>query len=158
MYGFLRSRAKHIVKEKFGWVNPPSLFERYNMRGKLRHASVVILGLLMVSAPLFAHHGNSAYDMSKTTSYKATVTKFEYSNPHTQVYFDVTDDKGIVEHWVAETTNPAMLNRVGWSRDSLKTGDQVILIANPNKVGARVVFLEKVVFVDGKELTTQKAF
>ena len=128
------------------------------MRGKLRHASVVILGLLMVSAPLFAHHGNSAYDMSKTTSYKATVTKFEYSNPHTQVYFDVTDDKGIVEHWVAETTNPAMLNRVGWSRDSLKTGDQVILIANPNKVGARVVFLEKVVFVDGKELTTQKAF
>ena len=158
MYGFLRSRAKHIVKEKFGWVNPPSLFERYNMKGKLRHASVVIFGLLMVSAPLFAHHGNSAYDMSKTTSYKATVTKFEYSNPHTQVYFDVTDDKGIVEHWVAETTNPAMLNRVGWSRDSLKTGDQVILIANPNKVGARVVFLEKVVFADGKELTTQKAF
>jgi hypothetical protein len=96
--------------------------------------------------------------MSKTTSYKATVTKYEYTNPHTQVYFDVTDDKGNAEHWVAETTNPGMLNRVGWTRDSLKAGDQVTLIANPNKVGARVVFLQKVVFTDGKELTTAKAF
>ena len=74
------------------------------------------------------------------------------------MYFDVTDDKGNAEHWVAETTNPGMLNRVGWTRDSLKAGDQVTLIANPNKVGARVVFLQKVVFTDGKELTTAKAF
>ena len=65
------------------------------------------------SAPVFAHHGNSAYDMSKTIPMKATVTKFEYSNPHTQIYYDVTDDKGEVEHLIAETTNPAMLNRVG---------------------------------------------
>jgi hypothetical protein len=128
------------------------------MRGMLPRFYLAWFGFCMVSTPLLAHHGNSAYDTSKTTSYKATVTKFEYSNPHTQVYFDVTDEKGNVEHWVAETTNPAMLNRVGWTRDTLKPGDQVTLIANPNKVGARVVFLEKVVFSDGKELTTQKAF
>ncbi len=128
------------------------------MKGKLPGLFGVFIGFLMFSVPLFAHHGNSAYDMSKTASYKATVTDFLYTNPHTQVYFDVTNDKGNVEHWVAETTNPGMLNRVGWTRDSLKPGDQVTLIANPNKVGARVVFLQKVVFSDGKELTTQKAF
>src|ERR1700758_5258842 len=91
----------------------------------------VILGLLMVSTSTFAHHGNSAYDMSKSVPVKATITKFEYTNPHTQIYYDVTDEKGEVEHWVAETTNPAMLNRVGWSRDSLKPGDQVTLWVNP---------------------------
>ena len=128
------------------------------MKSKLPDVFAVFFGFLMVSVPLFAHHGNSAYDMSKTTSFKATVTDFLYNNPHTQVYFDVTDDKGNVEHWVAETTNPGMLNRVGWTRDSLKPGDQVTLIANPNKVGARVVFLQKVVLSNGKELTTQKAF
>jgi hypothetical protein len=128
------------------------------MKGKLTGFFAAFFGFLMVSVPLFAHHGNAAYDMSKTASYKATVTDFLYTNPHTQVYFDVTNDKGAVEHWVAETTNPGMLNRVGWTRDSLKPGDQVTLIANPNKVGARVVFLQKVVFSDGKELTTQKAF
>jgi len=128
------------------------------MKSKPTIHCAVILGFLMVSAPLFAHHGNSAYDMSKTVAQKATITKFEYSNPHTQVYYDVTDDKGNVEHWVAETTNPAMLNRVGWSKETLKPGDQVTLFVNPNRVGAKVTFLEKVQLSDGKELSTQKAF
>ncbi len=128
------------------------------MKPKCMILSAVILGFLMLSTPTFAHHGNSAYDMSKTVAQKATVTKFEYSNPHAQVYYDVTDDKGNVEHWVAETTNPAMLNRVGWSKESLKPGDQVTLFVNPNRVGAKVTFLQKVQLSDGKELTTAKAF
>ena len=128
------------------------------MNSKRMMLVTAIFSFLMVSAPMFAHHGNSAYDMSKLIPMKATVTKFEYSNPHAQVYYDVTDDKGNVEHWVAETTNPAMLNRVGWNKETLKPGDQVTLFVNPNKVGAKVTFLQKVVFPDGKELTTQKAF
>jgi hypothetical protein len=140
-------------------VTEPSIFVvRCRMRFKLAIFLAMISGALMVSGPLAAHHGNSAYDMSKSVPIKATITKFEYSNPHTQVYYDVTDDKGNVEHWVAETTNPAMLNRVGWSRDTLKPGDQVTLYVNPNKVGAKVTFLQKVVFSDGKELSTAKAF
>ena len=128
------------------------------MKSKLAILFAVIFSFLMVSAPLLAHHGNSAYYMSKSVPVKATVTKFEYSNPHTQIYYDVTDDKGEVEHWVAETNNPAMLNRVGWSKDSLKPGDQVTLFVNPNKVGAKVTFLQKVVFTDGKELSMAKGF
>lgn len=128
------------------------------MKSKFAILFAVFFGFLMVSAPLFAHHGNSAYDMSKTVPVKATITKFEYSNPHTQVYYDVTNDKGEIEHWVAETTNPAMLNRVGWSRDSLKAGDHVTLWVNPNKVGAKVTFLQKVTMPDAKELSTAKAF
>ena len=118
----------------------------------------VFCGFFVLGVPAFAHHGNAAYDMSKTLAQKATITKYEYTNPHTQIYYDVTDEKGNVEHWVAETTNPAMLNRVGWTRDTLKTGDQVTLYVNPNKVGAKVTFLQKVVFADGKELSTAKAF
>ena len=128
------------------------------MKSKRMIALVVIVGFLMVTASAFAHHGNSAYDMTKTVPQKATITRFEYSNPHTQVYYDVTDEKGNVEHWVAETTNPAMLNRVGWSKETLKPGDQVTLFVNPNRVGAKVTFLEKVQLADGKELSTQKAF
>jgi hypothetical protein len=128
------------------------------MNSKKAILLALLFSILSVSAPAFAHHGNSAYDMSKTVPMKATVTKFEYSNPHTQVYYDVTNDKGEVEHWVAETTNPAMLNRVGWSKDTLKPGDQVTLFVNPNKVGAKVTFLQKVVLSDGKELSTAKAF
>jgi len=132
------------------------------MRCEMKFRSAIAFALLItaaaVCAPVSAHHGNSAYDMSKTVPVKATITKFEYSNPHTQVYYDVTTDKGEVEHWVAETTNPAMLNRVGWSKDTLKAGDQVTLWVNPNKVGAKVTFLQKVTMPDGKEMSTAKAF
>jgi len=128
------------------------------MKSRLAVFFAVFFGFLAVSVTTFAHHGNSAYDMSKTVPQKATVTRFEYTNPHTQVYYDVTNDKGEVEHWVAETTNPAMLNRVGWSRDTLKPGDQVTLWVNPNKVGAKITFLQKVTLADGKELSTAKAF
>jgi len=107
---------------------------------------------------MYSHHGSSAYDLTKTVTLKATITSFEFTNPHTQVYFDAKDDKGNIVHWIAETTNPAMLARVGWSKDSLKAGDQVAIIANPNRVGAPVVFLEKVVFADGRELDAKKAF
>ncbi len=128
------------------------------MKSRLGVLLAVMVGFVVLAVPVFAHHGNSAYDMSKTVPMKATVTKFEYSNPHTQVYYDVANEKGEVEHWVAETTNPAMLNRVGWSRETLKPGDQVVLWVNPNKVGAKVTFLQKVVLSDGKELSTAKAF
>ena len=144
--------------ENWVWMSPEFWFEGCEMKFKLALVFAVLAGFLAVSLPTFAHNGNSAYDMSKTVPVKATVTKFEYSNPHTQVYYDVTDDKGNVEHWVAETTNPAMLNRVGWSRETLKPGDQVTLWVNPNKVGAKITFLQKVTFSDGKELSTAKAF
>ncbi len=128
------------------------------MRSSFTAFFALLFGIAVLAIPALAHHGNSAYDMSKTVPVKATITRFEYTNPHTQIYYDATDDKGSVEHWVAETTNPAMLNRVGWSRETLKAGDQVVLWVNPNKVGAKVTFLQKVVFSDGKELSTAKAF
>jgi len=142
------------------WVQVTQHFshERCDMSSKRMMLVTAIFSFLMVSAATFAHHGNSAYDMSKLIPMKATITRFEYSNPHAQVYYDVTDDKGNVEHWVAETTNPAMLNRVGWSKETLKPGDQVTLFVNPNRVGAKVTFLQKVAFPDGRELSTAKAF
>lgn len=60
-------------------------------------------GFLMVGAPLFAHHGNAAYDTNKAVVFKgATVTNFVWANPHCIVMFDVKDDKGNVGHTLYE--------------------------------------------------------
>ena len=120
------------------------------MRSKLAILFAVTFGFLVVSPPMFAHHGNSAYDMSKSVPMKATVTKFEYSNPHTQVYYDVTDDKGEVEHWVAELTSPGMLTRSGWHHDSVKVADEVTVYLHPAKNGAKFGLFQRVVFADGR--------
>ena len=116
----------------------------------------VTLGLLLVSIPALAHHGTNLYDMTKTTTLKGTITKFEWGNPHNQIYFDVTDDKGVVSHWNAETEPPAVMSESGWTRKALAPGDQVTVYLNAAKNGATVGILQKIVLADGKELVARK--
>ena len=69
-------------------------------RSRILIASVI--GILALSAPARAHHGaTNVYDFSKPVMLKGTITKFEWLNPHNQIYFDVTDEKGVVSHWIA---------------------------------------------------------
>jgi hypothetical protein len=113
----------------------------------------VLAAALAIAAPLFAHHGGVAYDMGRKITLKGTITNFEWTNPHSQVHLDVTDDKGNVAHWNFETQPPTILVHAGWHRDSLKPGDQVTLVATPAKNGSTIGLLSKVVLADGQELT-----
>src|SRR6202042_3948614 len=55
------------------------------------------------SAPALAHHGTSVtYQTDKTITLTGTVTEFSYSYPHPQLYFDVKDANGVVQHWGSE--------------------------------------------------------
>jgi hypothetical protein len=114
---------------------------------------VVACVSLATCGVLFAHHGNAAYDLDKSVTLKGTITNFDFSNPHVQIFFDTKDDKGNVTHWSCESTNPAMLMRNGWSRNVLKPGDEVTMVVNPNKkADGTVVNLIKVVLAGGQEL------
>jgi hypothetical protein len=108
--------------------------------------------LLMISAAVFAHHGTSAYDTSKLTTVKGTVTDFQFNNPHVIISVEAKDDKGKVEIWTSEANSPNVLTRHGWDRDIIKKGDQVTIIGNRPKNGARTLRLQKVVLSDGREL------
>jgi uncharacterized protein DUF6152 len=115
---------------------------------------VVISGLLIISAPLPAHHGTGvSYDMKKATTLKGVVTRFAFANPHSQLYFDVTDDKGNVTHWAAEMRAPGNLLAEGYTRrglmDKLAPGTPVTVTGNPSKSGAPVLVFSKAVFADG---------
>ena len=112
---------------------------------------VWVVGLLTVCIPAFAHHGLAAYDMKKTITLKATVTEFQWQNPHSELYFDVKDDNGKVVHWGCETLSPAFLSRdVGWQRTSVKPGDQITITLYQGKSGGPYGIVDKVVLSDGK--------
>jgi hypothetical protein len=121
---------------------------------KTRRSNILALtvGLLVLSIPAFAHHGAAAYDTSKTVSVKATITDFQFINPHVLVFFDVRSDDGAVEKWQGELTSPNHLARTGWTRSSLKPGDQVILSGARAKSGSTALWINKVVLTDGQEL------
>ena len=126
-----------------------------HMQRNLFIGVALVVTLLLVSGPVLAHHGTNLYDMMKTTTLKGTLTKFEWGNPHNQIYFDVTDDKGAVEHWNVETEPPAVMSERGWTRKALNPGDRITVYLNAAKNGATVGILQKVVLDNGKELTAR---
>lgn len=113
---------------------------------------VTTIGLLILSGPATAHHGNAAYDLDNPITLKGTVTEFAWSNPHVQIYFDVKDDKGKVVHWASETVSPGLLSRAGWSKTELKPGDEITITLGPARNGAPIGFALKVVLANGKVL------
>jgi len=118
----------------------------------------IFLGLLMVSVPLFAHHGAAAYDTSKQMTVKATVTEWFWANPHCFLKFDAKDDKGNVVHWATETSNPADMVNLGWSKDTFKPGDEITVTFTPVKNGAPVGRVEQVVLAGGQILKARVVF
>jgi hypothetical protein len=112
----------------------------------------VFVACLTISGPAFAHHSMSMYDRSHDTTFKATITQFDWANPHAQITFTVTDDNGNIEKWTAEGPGPNRLASHGWSKDTLKPGDQVTIVGNRNKDGSPTMRFEKVIFANGQEL------
>ena len=107
------------------------------------------IGILLLSAPAYAHHGQAEVDLNRKVTLKGTVTSFEMVNPHSHFSFDVKDDSGKVQNWTMELTTPLMLLRIGWSRTILKPGDVVIATFYPAKNGSTIGILDTVQLSDG---------
>jgi hypothetical protein len=114
--------------------------------------------LLLLSIPGLAHHGTAiSYDMSKKLTLKAVVTEFKYANPHPSIFFDYTNDKGEVEHWVSEMlTNVSFLMRAGWtkkrSEEALKPGTTVVLTVYRSKAGGLSGVVTKIETEAGEQI------
>jgi len=123
------------------------------MRDTVKVSLLAIAGLLLVSASLSAHHGNAGYD-TRTVTVKGVVTQWLWTNPHTFLKVDETDDKGTVTHWTAEWNAPSTLINFGITAKSFKVGDMVtITMTGMAKNGAPVGRLIKASFPDGHELS-----
>ena len=96
---------------------------------------LVITGVVIGSVELSAHHSFAAFDMSKEQTITGVVSRFDWTNPHTFIWVDVTNDKGVVETWAIEGMSPNYLGRRGWSKNSVKPGDKITVSIRPLKEG-----------------------
>jgi hypothetical protein len=123
--------------------------------GKL---AVLVVALVLVSSSASAHHGSSiSYNIESVWTTWATVTGFNYRNPHPTMTFDRTLDGGEVEHWVAELlTNPALMARQGWTRrrtlDTLRPGARVKLYLATARAGGYSAIVMKIESENGEAI------
>ena len=110
-------------------------------------ACVIVVAVVTVTQIAIAHHSFSAeFDADKPIKLTGTVTRLEWTNPHTWFYIDVTGDAGTVTNWAMEMGSPNGLMRAGWTRSSMKIGELVTVEGflardKPNVGNARVVTL-----------------
>jgi hypothetical protein len=102
------------------------------------------IAALLLTTTLVAHHGTSAsYEMNKTISVTGTATEFDFGYPHPALFFDVKDEKGEIVKWGAEfLPTPAVLRNLGWTRETIKSGDTVVLGCHPSRSGKPVCALQ----------------
>jgi hypothetical protein len=123
------------------------------VKGKFLVVFALAVGVLIVSVPLFAHHGNAAFENEKKLTMKGTVTEWFWANPHCFIQFDVKDDNGQAVHWVAETSAPPSMINSGWTKQTLKPGDQITVTVLPVKNGRPVGRVAEVVLPNGQRLS-----
>ena len=110
-------------------------------------------GLLAVALPAAAHHSFAAeYDAAKPVQLKGTVTKVEWTNPHARFYVDVKDADGSVVNWNLELASPNVLVRQGWTRQSLKVGDEITVAGAAAKDGSKMANARNVTLASGKRV------
>ena len=108
---------------------------------------------------VLAHHGTSAsYHQDHTIQIVGKVTEFAWSNPHAQLYVDVTEGPFKGQNYAIELNSPGVMVRQGWTRKQFVPGDEVAIAVHPSKTGAAVgECLSCTVVVNGKEIKPRES-
>jgi len=118
---------------------------------RTRLAAVVVIIGLTIGVRLAAHHSFAAeFDATKAIRLTGTLTKVEWTNPHTYFYIDVKAEDGSVVKWGCEAGSPGALSRRGFKRGDLKLGDTVIVDGYRAKDGSNLVDARRVTLSDGR--------
>ena len=112
-----------------------------------------VYGALLVSVTAFAHHNPAAhYIVDERMEIEGVVTEFRAVNPHSRIYFDVTNERGETESWMAEGDSVINLRRAGWTLDQFKPGDRIHILGRPSRDGSNMVEWTFITRPDGSEV------
>ena len=125
------------------------------MKKILPLATAAMLNLLLMSAAL-AHHSFAMFDMTKSVTFKGTVKDVQWTNPHVWVELTVEEGGKKVDYSFEAAAIP-VLKRVGWNRDTIKTGDVVTVVGHPYKDGRPGGSVDHLICADGRKVGTGDA-
>ena len=113
---------------------------------------------VVLSAPLpeaRAHHAFSAeFDIAQPVELRGTVTKLQWTNPHSWLYVDVTDGSGAVTTWAVEFGSPYALLRKGLRKTDFPLGVEVSVKGYRARSGKPIANASNVALADGRGFYT----
>ncbi len=114
---------------------------------------LLLLATLLVASNALAHHGtNGQFDHSKSLEIQGVVTKLRFVNPHSYVYFDVSNEDGSVDNWRCEMRAATVLKRSGWSADMFSPGTQIRIEGVPARREPHGCYVEIITFDNGDRI------
>ena len=123
------------------------------MRARVLALAVAVFTLLAVCSPASAHHNPKPMYEKASIMLMGTITEYEWANPHSIISIAVKNQSGSVDEWHAEFLPPSELTRAGWTKESLKPGDQVTMTGLPGKHAQHILWLQSLVTPDGRKLS-----
>jgi len=115
--------------------------------------TLAVAALLLTALPALPHHAfASEFDIGKPLKLQGTVTKWELVNPHSWIRMDVKGPDGKVVNWMVEGGSPNSLFRLGFTKNSLPPGTEIVVEGYQAKDGSSRGVGVKVTFPDGREL------
>jgi hypothetical protein len=118
--------------------------------------TIILLATLAMPLAALAHHSFAMFDMTKSVSYKGRVKEVQWTNPHVWVELEVTAD-GKTTVLSFEGAAISVLKRVGWTRDTVKAGDEVTVVGHPFKDGRPGGSIDHLLLADGRKIGTGDA-
>ena len=116
--------------------------------------AITLCGVVLLSfATVSAHHSFAPFDLTTEKTITGTVSKFEWTNPHSWIWVDVPNAKGGVDSWAIEGMSPNYLARRGWTKTTLKPGDKVTIAVSPLRSGENGGMFVRATLADGRVLT-----
>jgi hypothetical protein len=111
------------------------------------------VGLLLATLPALAHHSFAAeFDVAKPITLKGKFVSMDWVNPHSQIHVDVVGEDGKVTTWSFEALPPNVLFRMGWRKDTIKSGDEIEIEGFQAKDGSANAWVRSVKTADGRRL------
>jgi hypothetical protein len=118
---------------------------------KIRFAVFLVCISLAGAARLLAHHSFAAeFDGQQAVRLTGTLTKIEWTNPHSYFYLEVKDDSGVIAKWTCEAGSPGALSRQGFKKGDVKFGDTIVVDGYRAKDGSRLIDARRVTLPDGR--------
>lgn len=124
------------------------------MHRLLTAAAAALAAGATLAIPAAAHHSFAMFDSSNTRELEGVVARFQWANPHVALFVREGGSGAQSDLWSVELTSPGNLQRLGWTRGTLRPGDRVMVEMNPLRDGRQGGGFVAVTFLDtGERLT-----